>query len=143
MVAADDLPGIVAILTLGVGLLTLFAGVEWFWMVFVLGWVVLTPLTALVFGDDDKRERWAETGREDVTTDAPQDREEALDLLRERYARGDLDDVEFERKVERLLATETLAEAERVLAGSDDDADGPVGEGSQAASREHDRDCVR
>jgi len=135
-VDGDDVPGIVAILTLGVGLGALFLDFGWFWMVFVLGWVVLTPLTALVFADDDERERWAETGREDADAVVPRDREDALELLRERYARGELDDVEFERRVERLLETESLAEAERLLG----EEGGPAAGGG---ADEHDHERVR
>jgi len=122
-VDGDDVPGIVSILTLGVGLGLLFLGVERFWVAFVLGWVVLTPLSAMVFGDDEEREEWAETGREEADAAAPRDREDALDLLRERYARGELDDLEFERKVERLLETDSVAEAERLLDGEPADAE--------------------
>jgi uncharacterized membrane protein len=135
-VDGDDVPGIVSILTLGVGLGLLFLGVEQFWVAFVLGWVVLTPLSAVVFGDDDERERWAEFGDEDADAAAPADREDALDLLRERYARGELDDVEFERKVERLLETESVAEAERVL-------DDGAGDAGTARARDHEREDVR
>ena len=138
MVDADDLPGVVAMLTLGGGLAALFAGYGWFWMVFVLGFAVATPLTALLVGDDEERERWAETGRADGTAErsAPRDREDALDLLRERYARGELDDVEFERKVERLLETESVAEAEQVLGGDGADLE-------RADEREHGQDGGR
>lgn len=41
------------------------------------------------------------------TRDAPESKQDALDTLRDRYARGDLSDEEFERKVKRLFETET------------------------------------
>ncbi|WP_162224439.1 SHOCT domain-containing protein [Halorussus amylolyticus] len=39
--------------------------------------------------------------------------ETALDRLRRRYADGDLSDEEFERRLDRLLETETLEDAKR------------------------------
>lgn len=51
----------------------------------------------------------------ETTTDSwkpDNDRQEALETLRERYARGELTDEQFERKVERLLETETLEDVE-------------------------------
>lgn len=50
--------------------------------------------------------RTPETGERE-TRDAPESKQNALDTLRDRYARGDLSDEEGERKVERLLETET------------------------------------
>lgn len=124
------------ILTLGAGLIALFLGYSWWWMVFVVGWAVLTPLMGILF-KDPTAEAIEEQIRADVagsvgvassgepTDDGTgiDDREDALDLLRERYARGDLDEAEFERKVERLLETESLADAE-VLLGRGDDSEG-------------------
>jgi uncharacterized membrane protein len=115
----ERLTAAVPIATLGVGLAALFMGFDWFWMVFVLGFAVLTPLVAVLFGGGD--EDWEEfakdaggvTTDEDDRTDSQQD---ALETLRDRYARGELTEEQFERKVERLLETETVEDArERVV----------------------------
>lgn len=115
----ERLTAAVPIATLGFGLLALFMGFEWFWMVFVLGFAVLTPLVSVLFGESD--EEWEEftkdaagaTTGEDDRTDSQQD---ALETLRDRYARGELTEEQFERKVERLLETETVKDArERVV----------------------------
>jgi len=113
--------GAISILTLGVGLVALFAGIDWFWMVFVIGWAVLTPLAGVLFGSDGDewverdgewvRESDAETdvgGSDEAGTDSKHD---ALERLRERYASGELSEEQFERKLERLLETDTLENA--------------------------------
>ena len=64
--------------------------------------------------DDDPDER------EDATGDP------ALDALRERYANGDIDEREFERKLDRLLETE---DAETVDGPADGDVTDRVREG--------------
>ena len=53
-------------------------------------------------------------------------RDPALDALRERYANGDIDEAEFERKLDRLLATE---DAETVDESPDGDVTDRVREG--------------
>lgn len=112
----------VPILTLGAGLLALFLDVPNWWVIFVIGWVVLTPLVNILV--DDEAEVGAEEGEStheastsfDTTeSDVDAETDAALATLRERYARGELDEEAFERKVERLLRTETVEDArERV-----------------------------
>lgn len=118
--AGERLTGATSILTLGVGLLALFLGFDWFWMVFVLGWAVATPLVAILSGsrrsEDDARtgaDAIRESSHGASTTGA---KEDALETLRTRYARGELSDVEFERKLEKLLETETLEDIRRAVA---------------------------
>lgn len=72
---------------------------------------------------------------------ASQSKQDALDALRTRYAQGELDEMEFERKVETLLETETL-EGAREHVGDRRDGDSRRGESgdAEAAERERDRD---
>ncbi|WP_436908152.1 SHOCT domain-containing protein [Halosimplex marinum] len=116
---------LVAILTLPVGLLTaLFVGAVPAAAVFVVGWFLLTPVLvtfaeevgALLpgYGDDEP----------DEASDDP------LAELKARYARGEIDDDEFERRVERLVGVEELdadgAAGDLEAAGPDvDDLDAP------------------
>lgn len=112
----------IPILTLGAGLLALFFGVDNWWVIFVVGWVVLTPLADILVDDgtDEAIEQGvreaARSSIEDAvgsTDGGGQDRttEDALETLRDRYARGELTEAQFERKVERLLETETVEDA--------------------------------
>jgi uncharacterized membrane protein len=115
--ARENLTGIVSMLVTGIWLAALLTDQGW-WLGFMLfGYIVLVPLTALLFGDEEEvREHW---GDEDGVVSAPEpdrettaDEDDALATLRERYARGELTDEQFERKVEQLLETETLESAE-------------------------------
>lgn len=121
----ENATGIFAILVLGLGFLLLFAGVSWFWMVWVVGFAVLLPLFAMIFGDEteyegdykerrrERRERRRER-RRTRTRDDSDDSEptesadtDPLVTLRNRYARGELSDEQFEAKLGDLLETET------------------------------------
>lgn len=81
----------------------------------IFGYVAVVPTVAVLFGDEeDRREWWDDREDEDETgTDDIGERDrDALETLRSRYARGELTDAQFERKLELLLETETLEAAE-------------------------------
>lgn len=120
------------------GLLALFAGIGWFWAIFVIGFLFVVPLVALLFGDESEKNEWwdswgwdedwgdwwdwsdeSETETESATRSEPRpdgresgSNRDALETLRYRYAQGDLTDEQFERKLERLLETDTLENVE-------------------------------
>lgn len=105
----------VGALTLFVGIALAVAGVSNFWLAFVIGWVVLTPLAgALAARYEDRVADESSDGDADERTDA-------LAELRQRYADGEIDEVEFERRVERLLETESMDDAEDAYGGSSAD----------------------
>ncbi|WP_238386771.1 SHOCT domain-containing protein [Natrialba swarupiae] len=58
----------------------------------------------------------------DEESDDGEDPNDALERLRVRYADGELADAEFERRLEILLETETVADVERYLANGEQDS---------------------
>lgn len=122
--ARENLTGLVSVLVTGVWMTALFTGQDWWLGALLFGYIVVIPATAMLFGDEeDIEEHWdgtvgrssSETDEETAETDRTetQDRDtsDALDTLRDRYARGELTDEQFERKLDRLLETETVEDA--------------------------------
>ena len=124
----NPLVKLTSLVVLGVGLAGLFLGYDWFWVVFVVGFAAVVPIVKLVtqtfeIGETSgERERQRDhrpqsrtadhsrTGTTDRSRNGMADdesKQDALDTLRNRYARGDLTEAEFERKLEALLETET------------------------------------
>jgi len=91
--------GAVTALTLAVGFGLLALGVPYFWVAFPVGFGGVMPMAVGLARYYDQRE-------DDSETTAGED--DALATLRERYARGELTDAEFERQVEQLLETEDV-----------------------------------
>ncbi|AUV83557.1 hypothetical protein C2R22_19495 [Salinigranum rubrum] len=98
--------GVASLLVLGVGLTALFLGYGWFWVVFVVGFAVVVPIVSILAGEGESETDESPVAPSESTGDDP------LETLRERYARGDLTEEQFERKLEALLETETLEAAE-------------------------------
>ncbi len=102
MEVPEGLIGFVAVLTLPVGILMGWTvGFDVAAVVFVVGWLALVPGPGVLrewLGEDD--DLAARAGA------ATEPREDPLETLRERYARGEIGDEEFERRLEELVATE-------------------------------------
>lgn len=105
----EELIGLIAVLTLPVGILVgLTVGFDAAAVVFVVGWLALVPGLGVLrewLGED-----------EDLATRAgavTEEEEDPLETLRERYARGEIGDEEFERRLEELVATEEGPERPR------------------------------
>jgi hypothetical protein len=114
----------------GFWIAALVTGQSWWLGALLLSYIVVVPLVALLFGDEDDQrewwdddwwgspdEWWGESSSDDdadKTVDAPTsaNNRDALETLRNRYAEGELTDEQFERKLERLLETETLEDVE-------------------------------
>ncbi len=103
-------------LVLGGGFVALALGYGWYWWVWLLGYAVVLPLVAVLTGPGAPPEPPEPPGRGDRQRserreDATESKQDALDRLRDRYADGDLTDGQFERKLDRLLETETVEDA--------------------------------
>lgn len=86
-------------------LYTLGVGVWW------IGFPMIGGLVPLAVGLAEYYESSAE--RTTDTTAETDETADALERLRERYADGELSEEEFERRLERLLDTESVADARR------------------------------
>ena len=104
--------GVASMLVLTVGLAALVLDQSWFWAVFVVGFAGVVPLVAVLSEDDEESGDPSETPHDGAGTTG-KSRTEALETLRERYARGELTHEEFERKLEALMETESPERAER------------------------------
>ncbi|WP_435117640.1 SHOCT domain-containing protein [Halolamina sp. C58] len=89
--------GLVLVVTLGLSALTAVLSLGALpAVVAIAGWLIVAPaLAILTYYEDD-----AEADSESETADSP------VATLRERYARGDLTEAEFERRLDTLLETE-------------------------------------
>jgi uncharacterized membrane protein len=107
------LMGLVAVLSFG--LTSLFAVLELGVLVpatFVVGFLILLPLVALL-GEDfplvEPADATAESAATATATAGSGSREDdPVATLRRRYATGEIDETEFERRLDRLLETEEL-----------------------------------
>jgi hypothetical protein len=114
-------------LTLGVAFGALFLGISNWWVAFIVGYGFVLPAVAMLERDDEEGRRNTDasttptstsstpttadrTGRTD-STHREESKGDALETLRDRYARGELSEEQFEAKLERLLETETLEDA--------------------------------
>ncbi|MFC7204811.1 SHOCT domain-containing protein [Haloferax namakaokahaiae] len=115
---------ITALLITGIWLSALLLGFDW-WLVFMLiGYIVILPIVDMLTDGysssmpEEFERTWEETFNPKKSADStgtddetPSNRD-ALNTLRDRYARGELTDEQFERKLERLLETESLEDIE-------------------------------
>lgn len=113
----DVLVPLVAVVTLPVGVLLFVLGASRMALAtFVIGWFLLVPVLAIL-GDT-----LSSRADDSATHDDP------LEVLRERYARGEISEAEFERQVEHLLTTEDVdvgdaSAVEDVLDANDETVD--------------------
>ncbi len=98
----SQLIGLVAVLTFGItSLVAVLGGGTLVPVVFVLGFFLLIPLIALL-GED-----FPLVEATDDTQQTPP-RADPLETLRDRFARGEIDQAEFERRLEYLVETEGI-----------------------------------
>ncbi|SDJ51072.1 Short C-terminal domain-containing protein [Halovenus aranensis] len=110
----ETVAGAVTGLTLLVAFGLLFAGVEFFWVAFPVGFGGVLPMSIGLTRYYQQQAKPAETATETA---------DALESLRERYARGELSDEAFEQRVERLLETESVEDAQEYVTRGDTETD--------------------
>jgi len=113
--AGSEASGIAATVVTGTWLVLLLldfpTGV---WLsVMLFGYIVVVPVISMLFDEDEEKEEkeWSQPERQSQPKRESDD-ETPLERLRRRYAEGELTDEQFERKLERLLETETLEDVE-------------------------------
>ncbi len=120
----ENAVGIASTVVTGIWMAGLFTGQDWWLAALIVGYAAVIPVVAQLFGDDEDREEWVDdwtaedreeesaAGGEAGSGDRGTAGETPLETLRRRYANGELTDEQFERKLERLLETETLEDVE-------------------------------
>lgn len=76
------------------------------------------------------------TSKSTFETNGSTDSEEALEVLKRRYAEGEIDETEFDRKLDIFFETETVAEAERRVESKSDSDDRRTRHESTSVSNE-------
>lgn len=111
----ETLTAITAVATLPLMILGfVFAGWQVGLSIMVIGWFLLVPIFGVLSdragSDPEEIEKWLDVAeRMDAGRSGDsrsEDDDDPLETLRERYARGELDDDEFERALEALLETD-------------------------------------
>jgi uncharacterized membrane protein len=111
--ARDNATELAALAVTGFWLVALVTGQEWWLAALLVGYVVVVPLTELLYGDADEEAAEGSVDETEAVQALSTDTDETpLERLRRRYAEGKLTDEQFERKLERLLETETLEDVE-------------------------------
>ncbi len=137
---ADDLWLLIGIVTFGLISLAGMAGLGGLaGALSIVGWFVLAPI--FLFWGEEIAEIVFEDGNGEPRPSASEREDDALAELKRRYAAGEIDDDEFEVRLERLVAVEDLPED--LFAGRDDSSsqtdsirDQSTGPGSREPERE-------
>ncbi len=96
------------------------AGMAWYWPLAALA---VAAGTAWILTNWRSKNR---SGTSDRAAGSSTDPEAALETLKEQYAVGEIDDAEFERRLETLLENETIADVEnRVDVDSETESETP------------------
>ncbi|MFC7073263.1 SHOCT domain-containing protein [Halovenus rubra] len=114
---------IFAVVTLPLGILAgLYVSLQAAVTVFVVGWFLLTPLAALLLGfmytsssqmstnEELEQSRQTNEKRQEAANgaDGSDSVADPVEKLRDRYARGEIDEVELERRLDTLIEMEDV-----------------------------------
>jgi putative membrane protein len=83
----------------------------WWLLFIVVPLVMLAGMAFMVWMMRGMSGSGGRRSRRKLDREPPQPREDPLSLLRERYARGEIDHAEFERRLDQLVRTEPPADA--------------------------------
>mgnify|MGYP006274762639 FL=1 len=116
----ENAVGIVSTLVTAIWMGALFTNQDWWLAALLVGYVAVIPVTAMLFGDEEEAEEamdgswdyWRGKPKREDDEDEDEDEETPLETLRRRYAEGELSEAQFERKLDQLLETETMEDAE-------------------------------
>jgi uncharacterized membrane protein len=105
--AVENIEAVFVFLVLGAGFLAMFAEIHAFWLIWVFGFAVFLPLIGILTGEDEDDEDDFEHESYKKLDSCDDETTDALSTLRDRYARGDLTDEQFERKLDALFETDS------------------------------------
>lgn len=106
---ADDLWLLIGVVTFALISLAGLAGLEGIaGALAIVGWFLLTPL--FLFWGEEIADLLFDESTEGPSTGAEAADDDALEELKRRYAAGEIDDAEFERRLERLVGVEDALE---------------------------------
>ena len=102
--------GVISATTLFVSFALLAIDFEYFWVTYIIGFGGILPTAVGLHVSRTTHEPNAASHEADTA-----DEDAAIAALRERYARGELTDAEFESRIERLLETESTEDTRRTV----------------------------
>jgi uncharacterized membrane protein len=121
---------------LGAGFVALVLDVEWFWAIWVVGFAAVLPVVAIledrIYRAIRGGKRYEPAHHRDARRSREDEAEDALEALKRRYAEGEIDEIEFEERLEALIENESIEDVRHRL---DDDR---TGERERDWDREYD-----
>jgi len=119
--ARENVVDVVPLLVTAVWLVALLTGQEWWLPAMLVGYIVVVPTTAILFGDEDEVDESVDG--EASSPQASSEADDPLETAKRRYASGEIGEREFERIVEQLLDTEEDDGTNRVTPDIDRELD--------------------